>query len=513
MSSIKWDAVIECWRSQVQYCESEFPEEEGTCFLKHLEFLKDKSINEGEPVLLENILKYFEEFNDFWMAESSKAYLNEEQKKYLLVVVMRVVLTGATQLEKQTESAYDLQYLLESLPNVEAMQAISELIRSDIKPTRTWVTENVQLITPRLLIDIVNYRKKHTVPALPYCQDVRAIAEFEKTLKEQGVSNWHHGYLNVKKEACFITERRLRLEGVYGNGKVRRDAVTYLTETDFWFIAFSHYQQAHYGHFKNSSQFFQASGKILRLVLLSIGQLLTALCLLAVSFVAWNIVIFAAEVILPWKMAVYFGGIFFPGPFLIGLVLDGLQTAYEVQKSMLTIVACLLMMPLMLVIVTPSLITALADELTQITMRLWQTLTGRHDAISEIQLFDNLDLQSQEAITRLQWIGTPSALAKAEVLRLVYNAMCADQETLSIADRLNKKYQIAYGDDQYLVSFNEVAATRRVSDEVFLISSVENPPATASTWSLFKPTTMGAVASYQTGITRSHEGDTVKLTS
>ena len=155
---------------------------------------------------------------------------------------------------------------------VEAIAALAKNTHVGFSQTARFA----QVLTPRILIKIIEYRTENNLPALPYCNDVSGLERFQAELLKQNIKGWSKNGLNAIKKQASEHVRLGYDESVYGADSAAKS----LTKTDFWFVAMARHQHAHSGGFKSFEQVWKMLAHNLKLMadfLMRIAEMLATL--------------------------------------------------------------------------------------------------------------------------------------------------------------------------------------------------------------------------------------------
>lgn len=219
---------------------------------------------------------------------------------------------------------------------VEAIAALTQATHVGFSQTARFA----QVLTPRILIKISEYRKSTNLPALPYCNNVSGLERFQAELLEQKITGWTKNGLNAIKRQASEHVRLGFDKPVYGADS----AAKCLTETEFWFVAMARHQHAHSGGFKSFEQVWNMLTHNLTLMadlLMRIVEMLATLMTGIVMCVALNALLALMPPVVLFSMGL--------------LNLGGLYLAQQMNDRFLAQVVIMLTLVSILVSLAPAL--------------------------------------------------------------------------------------------------------------------------------------------------------------
>lgn len=325
---------------------------------------------------------------------------------------------------------------------------------------------HVDSIYPMLLLEIIETRKQLDLSPLPFFDNDQAIhdlKQFHQDLETRLAPRWNEPYLSTRRRACEQENFACRRDPLY-----KKNAVTYLSQTNTWFAGFNQYRA------------YQTSFEKLwlELIVASIACYELALSMIKIGAFLWvfeNIIPLITQIIQPffWELilsstALSAANYLFIGSRLLATASDILWRIALLDLDMYINVTLRLIMEVIrcaykVYVVADAMFTILStcfNIIEAMLSPLWQD-TYPHRTLEDT---------SENILIRLDGIDNASAQEKSHVLRALLSHVKADvseKEGHSFAELLNHKYSIYHQGDQHEVSFSDVCRMRRPHDGHF----------------------------------------------
>lgn len=355
-------------------------------------------------------------------------------------------------------------FLLCPVKPVSYQQALTSFLRIKafhrlITPDQISASDFLQVVgqlNPELLVKVIEYRQKNAYLPLPFFEDKDAMAtlqQFNRQIKTQLNVDWSDEYWSIRQKACRQQDP---------------DKVSlFLAQTDNWFAGFKSYQ--------NSLSFSQAIWTQWIKLMNALYRLALSLLKISLSFVALTLLPYLTAAISPF---------FWYG--LIGCLLVGQLNRQYWQNPLVGTGNELLWRILFL---DWELYFLCMAQLIFIPFAAsYQSYHVLHAAVSIVLIaFDamlscfkqNENLSStledtcDKAIVRLDSMSDASAHKKSDVLRELLSQMKADvqEQKCTFKESIEQKYPVWHQNQQYKVSFAEIAAKRRLNQHDFTLEN------------------------------------------
>ncbi len=379
------------------------------------------------------------------------------------------------------------------VPHYQAMQNYLKVqsclaLLTNHRFTRQDCMTKMNCLTPNLLIDVIAYRKEKHLPPLPFFETQNALddlKQFNACVNEKLHSDWNQGYLYVKRLACESEQFNYVKTPYY-----EKNAITFLTKSNDWFTAFSHYHQYQTSMEKKWLQIINAGNKLMELMVSMVKIGLT----IGITGYAYPILrtlkrMFIGALLLTWCSLWI----------LNNLIRNSLlATLNDLLWELMFLDAQVLGIGIDLVFSEIWVCVKNLQDIFNGAVALFGLINDMFLNHQNPDIARSLEETCDNAILRLAHIDEESAQEKSNLLKRLLSYAKQDAETLEseqanagsrLSEFLDKKYTIAHHDQQHDVSFNEVARIRRAHQGDFKLDRSEqtmmrffSPKTTTEIW-------------------------------
>ncbi|MDF1683932.1 MAG: hypothetical protein P1U36_04660 [Legionellaceae bacterium] len=376
---------------------------------------------------------------------------------------------------------YETGYLHDLPESVRTHHLIASRLPQNLPANFNWQKERIGIqafmthvhqLNPALLLEIIEQRKQAHLSPLPFFEHDRAIHDlktYHDELNTELAPQWDQSYLSIRRRACNQEDLAYLI-----NPHDKKNAATYLAQTNTWFTGFTQYHA------------YQTSFEKLWLELCLIAQ--------ACSKLAWSILItymaYWAFVNITPMITLLIQPHFW---LLIISSLVLLRTASAINSTSLAAVATTIFLVawlhwaawLVSGLIVAIAVRACAGNAYPVAEAICAALsTSFHDItimLSSLWVNANrnntLENASENMLVRLDSIDKASAQEKSDVLRTLLSQVKADvsDETgHTFAELLKHKYRIFHHGDAHEVSFSDVSRMRRSSSDEFQLEETSS---------------------------------------
>jgi len=319
---------------------------------------------------------------------------------------------------------------------------------------------HIDKLNPSSLLAIIKVRKQRNLSPMPFFDNQQAIhdlKQFHGDLATRLAPEWDQPYLSIRRRACEQENFACRRDPSY-----KKNAVTYLSQTNTWFAGFNQYRA-----YQTSSEKLW-----LELMVAIIACYELALSLIKICALCWafeNIVPLITQFIQPYFWTLFLSSIYislvnalFIGSRLLATASDMLwrialldwEIYYQLGLRLIMEVSRCACKAYAVAEAMFTLLNTCFNIIEAMLSPLWQ----------DTYLNRTLEDTSENILIRLDGIDDASAQEKSTILRTLLSHVKADvseEEEHSFAELLNHKYSIIHQDHEHEVSFSDVSSMRR----------------------------------------------------
>lgn len=387
------------------------------------------------------------------------------------------------------------------LSSLRTMKAVHALLTAKSLGALS-VAHSTKIVSPELLIKIVNIRKENHLSPLPHCADIAIIEDFCNALAKHGMTDWSEGFASIKRQACELTRYYTAQHNPY-----EKTVVGYLVKADDWYTAMQQYHNSMFGPINTLEKFW-----------LQLKRTMQSYALLAKNLFQFAVIGAAGWYVggLAWALFASLSLSLVLG--LCALALFGPTLAKSINNRRLMAVASVasaLIFAILLsnfiiytlatiycikkLVQTPALFKAAFQSTVTLFSRLLKSLFSWDAPSEQLSSGANIKIKCEESIARLKCLDEPSAQAKADLLETLWNKITAaihaetseglilpERADIELAKRLRVPQELTFQGKTHTLSFYDIAAIRRKDATTFQVPTVAVP----ATHGFFKPTTL-----------------------
>lgn len=397
--------------------------------------------------------------------------LSEDERDQALVNQLQIALLALI----QSETGY-MQELSESVRNFIAPK-LNPMLSADFDwnkaqiETQEFIAQ-VNQLDPSQLLNIIEQRKQAGLAPLPFFEDEEAIHDLKKfndELQSQLSPHWDQPYLSIRRRACEQANFSWLT-----NPQNKKNAVTYLAQTNTWFAGFKQY----HAYPKSLNSLWQN----IILIAKACFRLTLTLLRLGIMYAAftWLLPMIAAF-IQPIFWPLFWIGLAFLFSDNIPLTLTGLGlwfVAFLYGEAWVFFGLGILGNTIQILYDVYDIVDALFSTLIKSLEMIAVVLTPLGVNADRNNTLENT---CENLIVRLDSIDASSAQDKSDVLRTLLSRIREDardeteaEARPTFAELLERKYSLFYHGEEHEVSFSEVSRMRRGYDGEFKLEETSS---------------------------------------